>query len=185
MKRRTTVKDTSALSTTAGWTAGLPGSRYAGSCYWPPSWPPYGSSGGGGATSRHGPSPCSGQSSCSTSCPFPAGVVVGDTALEIRCIVEITHIKYADLRSIRRIPPETMKKSSSSSAVTVFFGYYGYYIDGKSWETLKLYCKQWDNFIEITDAYEKRFIISSPAPDDLVAAVTRAIRYYSDSAPGE
>ena len=40
---------------------------------WPPSWPPYGSSGGRGATSRHGPSPCSGQSSCSTSCPFPAG----------------------------------------------------------------------------------------------------------------
>ena len=33
---------------------------------------------------------------------IPRRVVVGDTALEIRCIVEITHIKYADLRSIRR-----------------------------------------------------------------------------------
>ena len=116
---------------------------------------------------------------------IPRRVVVGDTALEIRCIVEITHIKYADLRSIRRIPPETMKKKFVFFGSYGFFGYYGYYIDGKSWETLKLYCKQWDNFIEITDAYEKRYIISSPAPDDLVAAVTRAIRYYSDSAPGE
>lgn len=116
---------------------------------------------------------------------IPRRVVVGDTALEIRCIVEITHIKYADLRSIRRILPETMKKKFVFFGSYGFFGYYGYYIDGKSWETLKLYCKQWDNFIEITDAYEKRYIISSPAPDDLVAAVTRAIRYYSDSAPGE
>lgn len=51
---------------------------------------------------------------------IPRRVVVGDTALEIRCIVEITHIKYADLRSIRRIPPETMKKKF------VFFGSYGF-----------------------------------------------------------
>ena len=116
---------------------------------------------------------------------IPRRVVVGDTALEIRCIVEITHIKYADLRSIRRIPPEAMKKKFVFFGSYGFFGYYGYYIDGKSWETLKLYCKQWDNFIEITDAYEKRYIISSPAPDDLVAAVTRAIRNNSDSAHGE
>lgn len=93
---------------------------------------------------------------------IPRRVVVGDTALEIRCIVEITHIKYADLRSIRRIPPEAMKKKFVFFGSYGFFGYYGYYIDGKSWETLKLYCKQWDNFIEITDAYEKRYIISSP-----------------------
>ena len=51
----------------------------------------------------------------------------------------------------------------------------------RNWEVLKLYCKQWDDFIEITDIYEKRYIISSPAPDDLVGAVTEAMRYYADS----
>ena len=112
---------------------------------------------------------------------IPRKVAVGDTALEIRCIVEVTHIKYADLRSIRRIPPEAMKKKSVLLGSYGFFGYYGYYIDSRNWEVLKLYCKQWDDFIEITDIYETRYIISSPAPDDLVGAVTEAMRYDADS----
>ncbi|HIW96917.1 MAG TPA: hypothetical protein H9866_00295 [Candidatus Tidjanibacter gallistercoris] len=116
---------------------------------------------------------------------IPRKVVVSDTALEIRCIVEITHIKYADLHSIRRIPAEAMKRRYVLLGSYGFFGYYGYYIDVRNWETLKLYCTQWDNFIEITDSCEKRYIISSPEPDDLIAAVTRAMRYYSDSAGKE
>lgn len=116
---------------------------------------------------------------------IPRKVIVGDTALEIRCIVEITHIKYSDLRSIRRIPPGAMKKKYVFFGSYGFFGYYGYYLDGQTWETLKLYCRQWDNFIEITDACEKRYIISCPEPDDLLSAATKAMRYYSDSAERE
>lgn len=62
---------------------------------------------------------------------IPRRVVVGDTALEIRCIVEITHIKYADLRSIRRIPPEAMKKKF------VFFGSYGFSVTTATTSTAK------------------------------------------------
>ncbi len=73
MKRRTTVKDTfrtfdygrmdrRAARLTVCWLLLLAAILAAVWFFW-----------GEGATSRHGPSPCSGQSSCSTSCPFPAG----------------------------------------------------------------------------------------------------------------
>lgn len=112
---------------------------------------------------------------------IPRKVTVGDTSLEIRCLVEITRIKYSELRSIRRIEPAAMKKKVVLLGSYGFFGYYGYYIDLRSWDTIALYCKQWDNFIEITDAYEKRYIISTPLPDQLINAATEAMRLYSDS----
>lgn len=112
---------------------------------------------------------------------IPRKVTVGDTSLEIRCLVEITRIKYSELRSIRRIEPGAMKKKVVLLGSYGFFGYYGYYIDLRSWDTIALYCKQWDNFIEITDAYEKRYIISAPIPDQLINAATEAMRLYSDS----
>lgn len=112
---------------------------------------------------------------------IPRKVVIGDTSLEIRCLVEITRIKYSDLRSIRRIEPAAMKGKTVLLGSYGFFGYYGYYIDTRNWETLVLYCKRWDDFIEITDAYEKRYIISSPVPDEVIEAATRAMRFYSDS----
>lgn len=112
----------------------------------------------------------------------PRKIIVGDTALEIRCTVEITRIKYSELRSVRRIPPEAMHGRWVMLGSYGLFGYYGYYIDWRNWEPIKLYCKQWDNFIEITDVWEQRYIISSPAPDDVVSAITGAMRRYSQSA---
>lgn len=116
---------------------------------------------------------------------IPRKVTIGDTSLEIRCLVEITRIKYSDLRSIRRIEPAAMKKKMVLLGSYGFFGYYGYYIDTRTWETMLLYCKRWDDFIEITDAYEKRYIISSPVPDELISAATAAMRFYSDSQDAE
>lgn len=116
---------------------------------------------------------------------IPRKVVVTDTALEIRCLVEITRIRYSDLRSIRRIGPEAMKGKYVLFGSYGFFGYYGYYIDWRRWETLKLYCKQWHNLIEITDAYERRYIISSPEPEELITAATMAMRFYSDNRDAE
>lgn len=112
---------------------------------------------------------------------IPRKVTIGATSLEIRCLVEITRIKYSELRSIRRIEPAAMKKKVVLLGSYGFFGYYGYYIDLRSWDTIALYCKQWDNFIEITDAYEKRYIISTPLPDQLINAATEAMRLYSES----
>lgn len=112
---------------------------------------------------------------------IPRKIVVGDTALEIRCVVEITHLKYSELRSIRRINSEDMKKRYVFFGSYGFFGYYGYYLDINRLEFIKLYCKELDNLVEIMDEYEKIYIVSTPQPDALIEAVTASIRYYSDS----
>ena len=114
---------------------------------------------------------------------IPRKVVIGETALEIRCTIEITHLHYSDIRSVRRISRKDMQRKYVLFGSYGFFGYYGYYLDIRRWETIKLYCTSWDNFIEITDVYEKRYIINNPSPDDLVGAVTTAMRRYYASNP--
>lgn len=105
---------------------------------------------------------------------IPRSIALGTTAFEIRCVVEITHIKYSDLQSVRRLDKSDMKHKFVLLGSYGFFGYFGYYLDTESWEMIKLYCKQWDNFIEIIDVYENKYIVSSPDADDLVNALVTA-----------
>lgn len=110
---------------------------------------------------------------------IPRKIAVGTSAFEIRCIVEITHIKYTDLQSIRLLDKSELKHKYVLLGSYGFFGYYGYYLDKDKWELLKLYCKQWDNFIEITDVYENKYIISAADPEGLVDAIKTAAETHN------
>lgn len=110
---------------------------------------------------------------------IPRNIQVSDTALEIKCVVEITRIPLTNLRSIRRMDNEDMKKIFPLAAGHGFFGYYGYYIDRRNWELVKLYCTDWNNFVEITDIFEKRIYVNCDDVDGLVDAVRRASTYYA------
>lgn len=109
----------------------------------------------------------------------PRRIVVGETGIEIRCLVEVTHISYADLRSIRRLDAADMKKKYLVLGSYGFFGYYGFYRDGRTWETLKLYCTRWDDFVEITDACEQRYVVSCPQTNTFLEAVNEAMRNFT------
>lgn len=109
---------------------------------------------------------------------IPRNITVSDTSLEIRCLVEITRLHIPDLRSIRRVDRTEMKKLFPLAAGHGLFGYYGYYIDRRSWETVKLYCTQWDNFVEITDIFEKRIYVNCNDIDGLIDAVRRSSTYF-------
>ncbi len=111
---------------------------------------------------------------------IPRRTIVGDTALEIHCIVEITRIEYADLRSIRRVGPDALHNKYVLLGGYGFFGYYGYYFDTRNWETVKLYCRERQHLVEITDTTDQRYIVSCTAPEELVRAVTLARQRFQE-----
>ena len=112
---------------------------------------------------------------------IPRKVIVSDISIEIRCLVESVNIKFSDLRTVRRLQPEEMKRKYVLLGSYGFFGYYGCYLDLDKLETVNIYCKQWSNFVEITDVFERRYIISVMSPDDFISAAADARRFYSDS----
>lgn len=102
---------------------------------------------------------------------IPRKIEVSDTALEIKCVVEITSIPLADLRTIRRVEKDEMKKVIPLLAGYGFFGYYGYFLDLRGWETVKVYCTQRSNYLELVDIYEKRYYINYAKADELLGSV--------------
>lgn len=112
---------------------------------------------------------------------IPRKIIVTESALEIHCIVEITQIKYDELQNIHRISSRDMARKYVVAGSYGFFGYYGYFLDPEDWEFVKLYCTEWNNFVEITDIYEKKYIVSATDPDALVKTVTEAADKYRET----
>lgn len=106
---------------------------------------------------------------------IPKKIVVTDETIEIRCIVELTRIRFSELHSVKRIERDAMRRRIPIMGIFGFFGYYGYFFDTSRWNTMLLYCKQWDNFVEFTDIYEKTYIVSSPDPDGLTEYVNQIL----------
>lgn len=103
---------------------------------------------------------------------IPRSLRITDEALEIHCIVELTTIKLEDIRSVRRIANRRTGLWLLLGSYG-FFGYYGYYLDWRAWQIVKMYASQWDNFVEIEDIYEQRYIVSCQDPDDFVKALSK------------
>lgn len=112
---------------------------------------------------------------------IPRKVIVSDISVEIRCVVESVNISFSDLRTVRRLQPDEMKRKLVLLGSYGFFGYYGWYLDLDNLESINLYCKQWNNFVEITDVFERRYIISLVEPDKFIRVVSDARRFYSDT----
>lgn len=102
---------------------------------------------------------------------IPTRIELTEHALDLKCIVDMTHIPTASIRSVRRLERREMRFMFPILASYGFFGYYGYYLNLRTGRLKLLYCSTWDNFIEITDIYEKIYIISCSDPDSLVRAI--------------
>ena len=105
---------------------------------------------------------------------IPRYVEVTGDAIEINCIVELTRIPYKDLLSVRRMEEGEMSRAIPLLGSYGFFGYYGYYLDLRRWNMMKVYTPQWNNFIEIEDIYEQKYVISCPDPEAFLTAVKEA-----------
>lgn len=105
----------------------------------------------------------------------PGRIEVTESFVDIRCLVDFTRISMRNIRSVRKLEPSEMKREAVLLGSYGFFGYFGYYLNLRTLRISNLYCTTWSGFVEITDIYEKRYIVSSPNPDALVASIAAAI----------
>lgn len=98
----------------------------------------------------------------------PRFVRVGAQALEIHCVVEMTTIELIDIKSAREVPREDMRRTIPILGIFGFFGYYGYYYDLLRLDMIKLYATEWNNFVEIEDIYEDKYVISCDNPQEFI-----------------
>lgn len=90
----------------------------------------------------------------------PRKIVVTDEALEIRCVSDITVIELREIASVQLLTKNRMRGVMPIFGAVGFFGYYGKFFDFKELETITIYSSEWNNFVEITDIYDYRTIVS-------------------------
>lgn len=103
---------------------------------------------------------------------IPRRIVVTDEKVEIRCLLDITEIRRAEIASVRRVDAARMKWFLPVFGGCGFFGYYGHFIDLRRFERVRLYASEWKNFVEIVDIYEERLYVSCKDAERLVAELT-------------
>ncbi len=101
----------------------------------------------------------------------PRRIRVTSAAVEIRCVIEITHITYRHLKDIRRVEPSDLKPFMPIFGSPGFFGYFGYWLARKNWDVVKVYASQRRGLVMIEDLYEQRYLVSVDEPDRLIEAV--------------
>lgn len=107
---------------------------------------------------------------------IPRSIRITPQALEIRCVVEITHIPYEHIKSIGRIGRTELRRVYPIFASPGFFGYYGYWLDTRNWDIIKVYASSRHGLVIIEDIYEQRYIVSSERADELINAVRAECR---------
>jgi hypothetical protein len=106
----------------------------------------------------------------------PRSIRVSSDALEIRCVVEITHIPYHHIRSVRRTTHAELNPLIPAFASPGFFGWFGYWLDVHSWDFIKVYASSWQGLVVIEDHYEQRYVVSADDPDALCEAIVSHIK---------
>lgn len=103
----------------------------------------------------------------------PRAIVVTAEAVEIRCVLEITHIPYKHIRSARRTSREELSPLVPLFASPGFGGYFGYWFDAAGWDLVKVYASGWRGLVVIEDIYEQRYVVNAADPDALCGAIER------------
>lgn len=106
---------------------------------------------------------------------IPRKIRLSDERLRVDCLMDMTEIPLEEILSVRRLDKREMRGVIPLLGGFGFFGYYGYYLDVVQVEMVRLYASEWDHFVEITDIYENRLIISSPQADELVTELQARI----------
>lgn len=106
---------------------------------------------------------------------IPRSMVVTEDTLEIRCVSDITVLEMQEIASVRLLTRHDMKHIIPLFGAIGFFGYYGKFFDFKELETITIYASEWDNFVEITDIYDYRTIVSCRDREAFMATIEKAV----------
>lgn len=102
---------------------------------------------------------------------IPRKIVLTDNSLDILCISDFTEIPYGDIVSARAVDGREMRLFLPLFASAGFFGYYGYFLNLRRMDLVKVYASSWHGFVEITDIYEDKYYVSCDRCDELVAMI--------------
>lgn len=106
-----------------------------------------------------------------TALSIPRSIRVTDHAVEIRCVVEITHITYGHLKSVKRIKKSDLQPLIPVFASAGFCGYFGYWLDVRNWDFIRVYATSWNDIVMIEDIYEQRYVVNCSDQAALIAAI--------------
>ncbi len=106
---------------------------------------------------------------------IPRRIVLSHDKISIRCLLDITEIRTADIACVRQVDPSEMRWLLPLFGACGFFGYYGHFLDLRRFERIRIYASEWRNFVEITDVYEERYYVSCRRADELVDDLTSRI----------
>lgn len=106
----------------------------------------------------------------------PRSIRITPRAVEIRCVVEITHIPYENIKSARRIGRTELGRIYPVFASPGIFGYFGWWLDARNWDIIKVYASSWHGLVMIEDIYEQRYLVSSDHADELVESIDAECR---------
>jgi hypothetical protein len=104
---------------------------------------------------------------------IPRSLRITEQSLEISCVVEITHIPYEHIKSVRRIGRTEMGRIFPLFASPGIFGYFGWWLDVRNWDIIKIYASSWNGLVLIEDIYEQRYIVNADDADSLVEAIEK------------
>ena len=98
----------------------------------------------------------------------PRKIVVNNRGLHIFCLLDLTELQRDEIAAVRQVDTKEMKGFFPIFGGYGFFGYYGHFLDLKNFERVRIYASEWQNFVEITDIYERRIYVSCTQPQELV-----------------
>ncbi len=102
---------------------------------------------------------------------IPRKIVLTDEELEIRCISDFTQIPYKDIVSAKVVADKEMRFFAPLFASVGFFGFYGYFLNLRKMDLVKVYASSWKGFVEITDIYEDKYYVSCDRCDEMAALI--------------
>lgn len=112
---------------------------------------------------------------------IPRRIVLSPEKVSIRCLLDITEIRTADIASVRRVEKSEMRGLLPLFGACGFFGYYGHFLDLRRFERIRIYASEWRNFVEIADVYEERYYVSCREADEFVEQLARYIPIRPES----
>ncbi len=107
---------------------------------------------------------------------IPRSIRITPEAVEVRCVVEITHIPWHHIRSVRRTDRAELRPFIPVFASPGFFGYFGHWLDLQNWDFVKVFATSWNGLVMIEDIYEQRYLVSTDDPDKLCEQIASGVK---------
>lgn len=104
---------------------------------------------------------------------IPRNIVIGPSTMEVRCLCNLIEIELSEIVSVRRVSRKELR------VVPLFgiwglFGYYGTFFNLSDMSSVQIYATQWNDFVEIVDASDNIYYLSSEQADKLIEAIEAA-----------